>query len=401
MGLGLDRDLLSACVQCGLCLTACPTYQVTGDETRSPRGRIALMRAVEREGAPLDADVVESFETCIQCRACEPACPSHVRFGWLMETTREAIAQGPTSTRRRLRPILAVLFRPRLLRFGSLALALVQRAVPLPARLGLPRRLPLRRPRLETSGDDVHLFTGCVMDAWQREVHVAVARVLEAAGFGVRPTGDRAPCCGALHAHAGFGPDARRAALAVVAALDDDRPVLVDSAGCGAMLKDYGHLLGTAEAAAFSARVRDVHEFLAEHVDRLPPAPPLELRVALQDPCHLRHVQRVHAATRTVLAPYVRDLVELDDDGLCCGAGGAYAVLQPGLAGAVRDRKVASIERADPEVVASANPGCALHLAGAGVATRHPMELVAEAIARGARNRASGSGMAPSATGSG
>lgn len=383
MGLGLDRELLSACVQCGLCLTACPTYQVTGDETRSPRGRIALMRAVEREGAPLDAEVIASFDSCIQCRACEPACPSDVRFGWLMEDTRAAIAEGAAPSRRWLRPFLAVLLRPRLLRLGSTVLAVLQRMVPLPSRLGLPRRLPLRRPRLVASGADVHLFTGCVMDAWQREVHVAAARVLAAAGFGVMPTGDRAACCGALHAHAGFRSDARRAASAVIVALDDDLPILVDSAGCGAAMKEYGHLLGTAEAVAFSARVRDVQEFVAEHMGRLPAADPLPLRVAVQHPCHLRNVQRVHAATRTVLAPYVRELVELDDDGLCCGAGGAFAVLQPELAGAVRDRKVASIERSSPDVVASANPGCALHLANAGVRTRHPMEIVSEAIAGG------------------
>ena len=161
-----------------------------------------------------------------------------------------------------------------------------------------------------------------------------------------------------------------------------DIPIIVDSAGCGAAMKDYGHLLGTPEANAFSERVFDIAEFLEQHIDELPKAEPLDLRVAVQDPCHLRHVQRVHQATRTVLAPYVRELVELDDEGLCCGAGGAYSIFEPELAGQIRDRKVASIDRATPDVVASANPGCSMHLGAAGVPTKHPMELVYEAISR-------------------
>jgi glycolate oxidase iron-sulfur subunit len=147
-------------------------------------------------------------------------------------------------------------------------------------------------------------------------------------------------------------------------------------------MKDYGHLLGTPEAEAFSARVTDIQEFLADHVDALPSVEPLDLRVAIQDPCHLRHVQRVHEATRTVLAPFVRELVELDDAGLCCGAGGAYSMFQPELAGEIRDRKVAAIDRAAPDLVASANPGCSMHLGTVGVPTRHPMSIVHDALTR-------------------
>jgi glycolate oxidase iron-sulfur subunit len=219
------------------------------------------------------------------------------------------------------------------------------------------------------------------MDAWQRDVHQAAQRVVEAAGFGVTPTADLAPCCGALHTHAGLADDSRRLAERTIAALSgDDRPILVDSAGCGAAMKDYGHLLGTDAAVAFSARVFDIQEWLALNLDALPVVEPLDLRAAVQDPCHLRHVQRVHAATRAVLAPFVRELVELDDDGLCCGAGGAYSVLEPELAVAIRDRKVATIDRATPDVVASANPGCSMHLDAAGVATVHPMVLVDRAL---------------------
>jgi glycolate oxidase iron-sulfur subunit len=176
-----------------------------------------------------------------------------------------------------------------------------------------------------------------------------------------------------------------------MAALPGDAPILVDAAGCGAMLKDYGHLLGTPEAAAFAARVRDVHEWLAGRLDALPLAARAGAAerpvVAVQDPCHLRHVQRAHAAVRTVLSP-VATLVELDDEGLCCGAGGAYAAAQPALAAAVRDRKLAAIARSGAAVVASANPGCALHLAAAGVAVVHPCQLVARALDSGRQETA-------------
>jgi glycolate dehydrogenase iron-sulfur subunit len=147
------------------------------------------------------------------------------------------------------------------------------------------------------------------------------------------------------------------------------------------MLKDYGHLLGTPEAEAFSARVRDIHEWLADRMPKLPLRVPEADRpvVAIQDPCHLRHVQRSHAAVRTVLAP-VATVAELDDEGLCCGAGGAYAAVQPALATAIRDRKLAAIARAGNPVVASANPGCALHLAAAGVDVVHPCTLLARAL---------------------
>ena len=383
MDLRIDPDELATCVQCGLCLTACPTYRVTGDETFSPRGRIALMREVQLHDAPLTDEVVHAFETCIQCRGCEPACPSVVPYGHLIERTREALADRPGRSglaARARRVMLAPLGHPRLLRAGSSVLALAQRARLIPPRLarrvGLPARLPIRRAPLAASGRDVYLFTGCVMDAWQRDVHAATVAVLEAAGFGVTPTGDAAPCCGALHLHSGLRGDSLRLAGRVEAALDPSIPLLVNSAGCGAHLKEHSTL-----------EVFDVQEFLARHVDRLvaaagrsASASPITYRVAVQDPCHLRHVQKAHTATRTVLAPFVPDLVELDDDGMCCGAGGAYSVLQPEMAGLTRERKLGAISRATPDVVASANPGCAMHLAAAGVVTRHPMQVLAEAL---------------------
>jgi len=170
-------------------------------------------------------------------------------------------------------------------------------------------------------------------------------------------------------------------AQAVMRAMPGDAPILVDSAGCGAAMKEYGHLLGTEEARAFSTRVRDVQEWVATRLDRLPPARhPVMGTVAVHDPCHLRNVQRVHGDVRTVLRFYVERLVDLDDEGLCCGAGGAYAALHPDMAAAIRARKLDSIERSGAGVVASANPGCTLHLAAAGVAVRHPIELIDEAL---------------------
>lgn len=390
MNLNINADELNQCVQCGLCLPFCPTFRVSGDESQSPRGRIALMRQVQDNDAPLTPEVLSSFSSCVQCRGCEPACPSSVPYGHLMDQTRDSLVELGRISPWWQRWGLETLAHPRLLRFGSSALAIGQRLRLVPSRrLGLPRRLPIRRKELRVSGGDVYLFTGCVMDAWQREVHLATQTVIEATGFGVTPTADAAPCCGALHTHAGLGGRARSLAEANMRGLDRDRPILVNSAGCGAALKEYGKLLGTPEAHEFSARVYDVQEWLALHADRLPDVDkPLAIRVAIQDPCHLRHVQRVHPATRTVLAPYVRDLVELDDEGLCCGAGGAYSILQPDMAGQIRNRKESSIARADVDVVASANPGCSLHLQAAGIDAVHPMMLVARALEQ--------SGMVPS-----
>ena len=386
MDLGLDGDELVSCVACGLCLPHCPTYVISGRDAESPRGRIALMQAVQTEGAPVTDEVVRSMQTCVQCRGCETACPSGVPFGHLMEGTRAALASAGRITGRWQRLGLAALARPRLLRAASVGLGLGQRLRLVPSqRLGLPERIPLRRSPLRTSGTDVLLFTGCVMDAWQRPVHLAVQSVIEATGAGVTPTGSAAPCCGALPAHAGLEEMARSRAEEVISGLarldgGGETPVLVDSAGCGAALKDYGRLLDTPEARRFSARVFDVHEWLAPRLDRLPPARRLKTTAAVQDPCHLRHVQRAHQPVYEVLEPFVASVATLDDDGLCCGAGGAYSVLEPERARKIRDRKLAALNRSGATVIASANPGCSLHLAAAGLKVRHPLELVAEAL---------------------
>lgn len=382
MHLGIDDDELSSCVSCGLCLPHCPTFRVSGEEVLSPRGRISAMRAVQWEGIEPGADFLESMETCVQCRGCETACPSGVPFGHLMESTRAALATSGRITPKWQRLGFSVLGRHRLLLVGSSVLAVLQRLRLVPARFGLGR-IPLRRgAALTGTGTDVWLFTGCVMDAWQRGTHRATTEVLAAAGVTWRVPGSGGDCCGALHSHAGLSDAARRLAERVMASMPGDAPVLVNSAGCGAALKDYGHLLDDDAARRFSARVRDVHEFLEPFADRLV-ARRLLGPVIVQDPCHLRHVQRAHLPVRSLLSR-VATVVELSDDGLCCGAGGAYSALQPELAGEIRARKAASIERAAAASgatrVASANPGCAMHLASLGFEVAHPMDLIAEAI---------------------
>ncbi len=381
MQLGIDPDELNTCVQCGLCLSSCPTFRVTGDETMSPRGRIALMREVQNNDAPITRDIRDAFDTCVQCRGCEPACPSSVPYGRLIEQTKVTLASQPRAVTPFVTKLaLMPLGHPKFLSLGTSALAVAQRLHLVPKRLGLPAKLPFRNTAPKSSGNDVFLFTGCVMDVWQRDVHQAAQRVLEVAGFGVQPTSDAAPCCGALHTHAGLAATAKQRAQATITALAGNQPIVVDSAGCGAAMKEYGHLVGTPEAEAFAARVFDMQEFIAEHLDRLPSVAPLELSVAIQDPCHLRHVQRVHEATRVALRPFVRELIELDDDGLCCGAGGAFSVLQPEMASDIRERKLASIGRAAAEVVASANPGCSMHLASQGAEIVHPIQLIDRAL---------------------
>ncbi len=382
MKLAIDDDELATCVSCGLCLPHCPTFRVTGEEALSPRGRIAAMRSVHHGDEEAGEDFVRFMETCVQCRGCEPACPSGVPFGHLMEGTRVTLAAQHRISPWWQRLGFKILGHHRLLLAGSTLLAVAQRGHLVPRRAGLAR-LPLRRGAALADSSvkgaaQVWLFTGCVMDAWMRGTHRATADVLTSLDVGYRIPSAGGACCGALHVHAGLQADARDLAERTISSMPGDAPILVNSAGCGAAMKDYGHLLGTPQAASFAGRVRDVHEFVAERVGDLRPVRRLG-PVIVQDPCHLRHVQRAAAPVRTVLGA-VADVIELDDDGLCCGAGGAYSALQPELAAEIRARKLAAIDRAGGGMVASANPGCAMHLGAAGVVVRHPMDLVAEAI---------------------
>lgn len=347
------------------------------------------MQAVALHGAPIDHAFTTAMDECIQCRGCEAACPSSVPFGHLMEGTRAALLERGT-----LRPPVwrrvaeafvyrGILARHRVLVALTWLLVIAQRLHLVPKRFGLP---PIDAHDLRTSldavpsgGGDAYLFPGCVMDAWERGVHADAVTVMRAAGAQPMLPGPGADCCGALHAHAGRIADARRLAERTMRSMPGTAPVVVDSAGCGAAMKDYGRLLGTGEARAFSARVLDFSEWLS----RQPSVPvrAMNQSVVVQDACHLRHVQKAHLAVRTVLRD-AYDVIETVDDGLCCGAGGAYSVLQPGLSSAVRTRKVGAIEAVGGphSLVVSANPGCTMHLRAAGLDVRHPAELIASAL---------------------
>ena len=381
--LNLVAEELNTCVSCGLCLPHCPTFRATGEEALSPRGRIAAMRDVQWEGAEIGSAFVGFMQTCVQCRGCEPACPSGVPFGRLMEGTRAALAESKRITPWWQRLGYRALGRHRLLLVGSSILALAQRLRLVPKRLGISPLALRRGPAIVSTGTDAWLFTGCVMDAWMRDVHRATNDVLIKMGVRTQVPQRGGDCCGALHVHAGLHAETVRLANRVMTSMPGEAPILVNSAGCGAALKDYGHVLGTPAAIAFSARVFDIHEWIAPRLADVA-FKPVSQQVIVQDPCHLRHVQKAHLPVRDALGR-VAKLVELDDDGLCCGAGGAYSALEPELAGKVRERKLAAIDRATAgsgaTVVVSANPGCMMHLAAAGVEVRHPMSVIAEALA--------------------
>ncbi len=390
----VSSDDIATCVGCGLCLPHCPTFRATGEEALSPRGRIAIMKEVTYGALTLDRESVDFLDTCIQCRACEPACPSGVPYGRMIESAKSDLARANVVTPRRIRVGLGLLGHPALLRAMRPLLALGQRLHLVPRRFGLAP-LPWRNePRLRgVDGDpDVWIFTGCVMDVWQRETHRAVADIAGRVGLSCGVPDARGSCCGALHTHAGLHESSVRRAELTMSSMPGDAPIIVDSAGCGAAMKEYGSILGTDEARLFSARVVDAVEWLAELMERsdlaaaLAPASSYRPTVVIQDPCHHRHVQKVHGSTRRVLRDRA-DVVELADDGLCCGAGGAYSLVHPDLAEVVRARKVEAIRSTTADrgevVVASANPGCSMFLAAAGLRVRHPVDIVRDSVVDG------------------
>jgi glycolate oxidase iron-sulfur subunit len=404
---------LDPCVHCGFCLPACPTYLVTGDEGHSPRGRIVLMRALERgEMSSADSALLEHLDGCLGCRGCEPACPSGVGYGRGLESAREQLfAQRGLSLL--ARAVLGV-FRYRALWRGLFTLARLFRATRLPGALAGSGRLGFSmgmlassgelRQRLEWTGTEsrerseedenslplpppsstVAIFRGCVMDTLFRHVHAATRRTLEANGYRVVEVPGQV-CCGALHEHAGDRPAARALAEANVRALAGAADyIVVNSAGCGALLKDYGHLLGTSDASAVAASVRDVSELLAERGPR--PGAPLEVEVAYDAPCHLQHAQRVHEAPLALLRaiPELR-LRLLPGSDQCCGSAGIYSVLRPQMARQVLETKIAALRAATkpaPDLIVTGNPGCIMQI-GAGlraaalpIRVAHPVELL-------------------------
>ena len=396
------------CVHCGLCLPTCPTYRETGRESSSPRGRIHLMRAVAEGRLPLDETLAEEAHLCLGCRACETACPSGVRFGRLLEEARAAVAAAGLRRGRAARlerfALRHLVADPVRLRRAASALAVAQRLgldraarALLPPRLAdalalaprVPRRADRRRPPFRIPATPpirgrVALFTGCVMAELFGDVHHATARVLARNGFEVLvPRSQR--CCGALHAHAGDPETARallRRNLAAFAGLEVDA-IVVNAAGCGAALREADAWLpGDAEAEALARRVRDPLELLDEAGLR-PPEGELALRVCYDDPCHLVHGQRVREAPRRVLRNLPGlELVPHDDPTSCCGAAGTYNLVQPEMASAVLERKLRALAAADPDVVATGNPGCLMQLragaarAGLRFEVLHPVTLI-------------------------
>jgi glycolate oxidase iron-sulfur subunit len=380
-------------VHCGFCLPSCPTYNLWGEEMDSPRGRIHLMSLVERGEIELDATVATHFDRCLGCLACVPACPSGVRYDLLIQRTRaQRRERAPRSLRQRAieSGVLRAVERPRLLRGFAWPLALGVRPSRLAPRVR-PADLRARTPRLVPARGEVRMraamLEGCIQRVLFGRVNRAAAAALAADGCEV-VVPERQGCCGALALHAGREAQARRLAEATIAALGGHERIVVTAAGCGSAMKEYGELLGTEEARRFSASVRDATELSGELgavAERRPRAP---VRVAYQDACHLRQAQGVAAAPRAILAaiPGV-EVVEIEHPDTCCGSAGIYNLLEPATARELGARKAQAVLAARPDVLATANPGCAIQIAAAlrdaghpGLRIVHPLELVAEAV---------------------
>jgi Fe-S oxidoreductase len=387
---GPRAEDLARCVHCGFCLPACPTYLVLGMETESPRGRIHLARAVGEGRVPVTPNVVQHFDLCLQCRACETACPSGVPYGRIMEDTRALVQSHPDRPRAwRLRAIaLRALFAaPWRLRLAFTALRFYQRS-PLATlvRKVLPRRLRQMEAMLPELPDrffeaapvlaeargqrraTVALLTGCVMPLTYPDTHAATVRVLSRNGCRVLAPPAQV-CCGALHLHNGDPKAARALArknidLFMAQGVD---AIVVNAAGCGSTMKEYSDLFaadrGYAEKARrFSALVRDVTEFLAE----LPFDPPrgrVDARVTYQDSCHLVHAQRIREAPRQIMRAIPGlDLVEMQASDRCCGSAGIYNVTQTEMSRRLLEEKMRDVRETASDLLATANPGCMLQL---------------------------------------
>ena len=404
-----SMDGLRACVHCGICLPQCPTYRVLGEEMDSPRGRVYLMRAAAEDRLELTPTLAHHLDLCLGCRACETACPSGVPFGQLLEATRGQLERrgvtAPGRDRSTLRFLLDVFPYPgrlgpmlhalRLYQwsgmqamvrgFGLLApfqkLQAMEALLPrLPAPSApLPELIRARGTRRGRAG----LLLGCVQRFFYPDVNADTARLLSAAGYEVVvPRGQE--CCGALHLHAGQIDGFRTLARRLMSAFRDVDVVVVNAAGCGSAMKEYGHWLADEDARAFSERVRDVTEILAG-VDL--PLGPLRETVTYHDACHLAHGQRIRTQPRELLRriPGVT-LVDLPDADLCCGSAGVYNVLEPEMASELGRRKAACIRETGAGTVVAGNPGCLMQIrqhcraAGLSVEVAHPVTLLARAL---------------------
>ena len=408
------RAGIDACVHCGFCLQACPTYLSLEDENDSPRGRIVLMRALVDGSLPVDdADVRTHIDRCLGCRACETACPSGVPYGHLLEATRATLTRL-TPNPRIARLILYAFAREPLLRLAMLG-GRIARATRVswlfsrvPGRLGFAMsmleatRPALKRRRYEAHGDGARgtttLLTGCVMEGLFAGTNRATARTLVTNGYSVVETeGQR--CCGALHAHAGDDETARALARANIAAFERSTAdfIAVNAAGCGATMKEYGQLLSAdpawrERAYKVAAKVRDVSELLAAAGPR--PGGALPLSVTYDAPCHLLHAQRIASPPLAVLAAVPGlELVPLEESEHCCGSAGIYNLIEPDVSDRVLSPKLAHIAATRAPLVATGNPGCLMQI-GAGLHQArircrvvHPVDLLDASYAAQARQR--------------
>lgn len=392
---GIDYELFLDCVHCGLCTSACPTYVELGQEADSPRGRIYLMRAVTDGRLELNSAVRHHLDLCLDCRACESACPSGVQYAKLIEPFRMHMARTAVSAplpwlqrlllfhitpyARRMRWALAparflqwtrldrVIEKAGLLRLIPRFFRQLHEMVPrLQPHYGrLPEVLPAEGKRRAR----VALFTGCAADAFLPQTNLATARVLQRNGCEVwLPR--RQGCCGALHYHAAQEKPAQAFAAVNCAVFGERLPelhaIIVNAAGCGAMLKDYGHLLHETPSAAagerFAAKVRDVSEFLME-LGPVKPAHPLPLRAVYHDACHLCHAQQIRKQPRQLLEMIPGlELVPLPESEICCGAAGSYNLTQPDMAERLGERKAGNILDVKPQAVFTGNVGCLLQI---------------------------------------
>ena len=391
-----EMDLITDCVHCGFCLPTCPSYAVFEEEMDSPRGRIVLMRIGHEEGSEVSQEMTTHLDRCLGCMACVTACPSGVQYDRLIERARPQIERhGPRSRRDKAlrKGIFALFTHP-----GRLRAAVPFMNLPVPKPYGhlAPkvstraafRRLPEVTPAVGQKRGRIALMQGCVQRVFFGDVNAATVRVLAAEGWEVHAP-RRPRCCGALQLHTGVEDEARELAKATIDAYEEFDQVVVNVAGCGSAMKEYGYLFeGDERAAAFSAKVLDVHELLAAHEPRAERRP-LRMTVAYHDACHLAHAQQVRSQPRELLRGIPElELVEPAEWELCCGSAGIYNLVQPEPAAELGRRKAANLQATGAEAIAAANPGCAIqisaHMNGAEVPIYHPMTLLDHSI-RGSR----------------
>jgi glycolate oxidase iron-sulfur subunit len=397
-----DPDLIADCVHCGFCLPTCPSYLVFEEEMDSPRGRIVLMRVGNEEGSEASDEMRTHFDRCLGCMACVTACPSGVKYDQLIERTRPQVERNAPrplwqrAYRRlifglfthpgRLRALVPVLWAQQRLGVQALlARVPAARLAPPVKRRAAIAQLPEFTPARGARRGRIALMQGCVQRVFFGDVNAATVRVLAAEGWEVHAP--RQPrCCGALMLHTGVEDEARDLARATIDAYEGFDHVVVNVAGCGSAMKEYGYLFEEDErAAAFSAKVRDVHELLAEGEPRAPRRP-LAMKVAYHDACHLAHAQQVREQPRALLRGIPElELVEPAEWELCCGSAGIYNLTHREAAAELGRRKAENLRATGAEAIAAANPGCALQI-GAYLDTpiHHPMTLLDHSL-RGTR----------------